>query len=113
MISMQERGDLLADGRFDAAATLARLAEETADAIRSLGRRGAVVAVSGGVDSGVAAGICVRALGPEQGPPAPRLPERDVGDASSDSAGARGDSGARDSRSRSRLRSRGSGATTP
>ena len=65
MISMQERGDLLADGRFDAAAALDRLAERTAQAVRRLGRRGAVVAVSGGVDSGVVAGICVRALGPE------------------------------------------------
>ena len=38
---------------------------ETATAIRRLRRRGAVVAVSGGVDSGVVAGICVRAVGPE------------------------------------------------
>jgi NAD+ synthase len=68
---------------FDAAACLASLAEGTAEAVRELGRRGAVVAVSGGVDSGVTAGICVRALGPER-VFLLRLPERDVGDASSD-----------------------------
>jgi NAD+ synthase len=42
-----------------------------------LGRGGAVVAVSGGVDSGVVAGICVRALGPER-VLCLRLPERDA-----------------------------------
>jgi NAD+ synthase len=82
MISMQERGDLLADGRFDAAATLARLAEETSHAVRRLGRRGAVVAVSGGVDSGVVAGICARALGPDR-VLCLRLPEKDIGASSS------------------------------
>ena len=50
---------------FDAAACIDRLAAETARAIRELGRRGAVVAVSGGVDSGVAAGdLRARASGP-------------------------------------------------
>ena len=68
---------------FDAAACLDRLAEETAAAIRRLRRRGAVVAVSGGVDSGVVAGICVRALGPEH-VLCLRLPERDIGGTSSD-----------------------------
>jgi NAD+ synthase len=68
---------------FDAAACLAHLAEETASAIRALRRRGAVVAVSGGVDSGVVAGICVRALGPEH-VLCLRLPERDIGGSSSD-----------------------------
>jgi len=67
---------------FDAAACVDRLAAETADAIRTLGRRGAVVATSGGVDSSVAAAICVRALGPGN-VLCLRLPERDVGDASS------------------------------
>ncbi len=52
------------DESFDPAACLDRLAERTAQAVRELGRGGAVVAVSGGVDSGVVAGICVRALGP-------------------------------------------------
>ena len=68
---------------FDAAARLPGLLEGTADAVRELGRRGAVVAVSGGVDSGVAAAICARALGPER-VLCLRLPERDVGSASSD-----------------------------
>jgi NAD+ synthase len=63
--------------------SLARLCEETAAAVRDLGRRGAVVAVSGGVDSGVVAGICVRALGAES-VLCLRLPERDVGSSSSD-----------------------------
>ena len=67
---------------FDAAGCLARLAERTAEAIRGLGRRGAVVATSGGIDSSVAAGICVRALGPRK-VLCLRLPERDVGDSSS------------------------------
>jgi len=70
---------------FDAPACIDRLAGETARAIRDLGRRGAVVATSGGVDSSVAAGISVRALGPEK-VLCLRLPERDVGDASSDLA---------------------------
>jgi len=68
---------------FDAPGCLARLVEETRSAIRGLRRRGAVVAVSGGVDSGVVAGICVRALGPEH-VLCLRLPERDIGGSSSD-----------------------------
>ena len=44
---------------------------------------GAVVAVSGGVDSGVVAGICVRALGPDH-VLCLRLPERDAASESSD-----------------------------
>ena len=70
---------------FDASACIDRLAAETARAIRDLGRRGAVVATSGGIDSSAAAGICVRALGAEK-VQLLRLPERDVGDASSDLA---------------------------
>jgi NAD+ synthase len=68
---------------FDPAACLDRLATETASAIRGLGRGGAVVAVSGGVDSGVVAGICVRALGPDR-VLCLRLPERDAASESSD-----------------------------
>ena len=67
---------------FDAAACIDRLAEQTSQAIRGLGRRGAVVATSGGIDSSVAAGIAVRALGAEK-VLLLRLPERDVGDSSS------------------------------
>jgi NAD+ synthase len=68
---------------FDAAATAERLAEATAAAVRELGRRGAVVAVSGGVDSGVCAALAVKGLGPEH-VLCLRLPEKDVGDSSSD-----------------------------
>jgi NAD+ synthase len=79
-MSLLSRGP--ADG-VDLDALASRLAERTAEAVRSLGRRGAVVAVSGGVDSGVVAALAVRALGPER-VMLLRLPERDVGDASSD-----------------------------
>jgi len=65
------------------AAVAARLAAGTAAAIRSLGRRGAVVAVSGGVDSGVVAALCARALGPQR-VLCLRLPERDIGGTASD-----------------------------
>lgn len=76
------------DGRFPLgepadAPVLDRLVSETAQAVRDLGRRGAVVAVSGGIDSSVVAGICARALGPDR-VMCLRLPERDVGDSSSD-----------------------------
>jgi NAD+ synthase len=73
-------GDPLA---FDADATIAQLARRTRDAVRELGRRGAVVAVSGGVDSGVAAALAVRALGPRH-VLLLRLPERDIGPDASD-----------------------------
>ncbi len=59
------------------------LAQRTAAAVRELGRRGAVVAVSGGIDSSVVAAICALALGPRH-VLCLRLPERDVGDSSSD-----------------------------
>jgi NAD+ synthase len=68
---------------FDARACLAVLERETAAAVRRLDRRGAVVAVSGGVDSAVVAGICVRALGPKR-VLCLRLPERDIGGTASD-----------------------------
>ncbi len=71
------------DTGFDAAACLERVSVATAEAVRALGRRGAVVAISGGIDSSVVAGICVRALGPDH-VLCLRLPERDVGDSSSD-----------------------------
>ena len=71
------------DETFDPAACLERVAERTATAVRELGRAGAVVAVSGGVDSGVVAGICVRALGPER-VLCLRLPERDGASESTD-----------------------------
>ncbi len=73
-------GDPLA---LDAAATIERLAVRVREAVRELGRRGAVVAVSGGVDSGVAAALAVRALGPRH-VLLLRLPERDIGQGASD-----------------------------
>lgn len=51
---------------LDAAATVTRLAGAIVESIKGLGRRGAVVAVSGGIDSSVVAALCVRALGPER-----------------------------------------------
>ena len=68
---------------FDPAETAAVLATGIAEAIRQLGRRGAVVNVSGGVDSGVVAALCARALGPER-VVCLRLPERALGENSSD-----------------------------
>ena len=70
------------DASFDARACLAEIERCVVEALRRLGRRGAVVAVSGGVDSGVVAAICVRALGPKR-VLCLRMPERDVGDSSS------------------------------
>jgi NAD+ synthase len=68
---------------LDVAACLESVSAGTAEAVRRLGRGGAVVAVSGGVDSGVVAGICVRALGAER-VLCLRLPERDAASESSD-----------------------------
>jgi NAD+ synthase len=56
-----------------------RLAERIADAVRTLGRRGAVLGLSGGVDSSVCTALCARALGPEH-VLALRMPERDSPD---------------------------------
>ena len=56
----------------------------SASALRTLGRRGAVVASSGGIDSSVSAALAVRALGPKR-VQLLRLPERDIpGNESSD-----------------------------
>jgi NAD+ synthase len=54
------------------------LAEGIAAAVRDLGRRGAVLGLSGGVDSSVCTALCARALGPER-VLALRMPERDAG----------------------------------
>jgi NAD+ synthase len=70
---------------FEPLAAADSIAAKTAAAIRDLGRRGAVVAVSGGVDSGVVAALCVRALGPDH-VYLLRLPERDIEPGSSDIA---------------------------
>ena len=82
MIESEDNVEAPAGVPFDAAACLDRLANGTADAVRRLGRGGAVVAVSGGVDSSVVAGVCVRGLGAEH-VLCLRLPERDVGSQSS------------------------------
>ena len=51
---------------FAPAAAAQHLQQGIVDALQTLARRGVVVAVSGGVDSGVVAALCVRALGPER-----------------------------------------------
>ncbi len=66
----------------DPDAIAARLEAGITEAVRGLGRRGVVVGVSGGVDSGVTAALCARALGPRN-VMCLRMPERDVGDDSS------------------------------
>ena len=68
---------------LDLDATADRLASGITQALSDLGRRGAVVAVSGGIDSAVVAGLCVRALGPQR-VLCLRLPERDIGHSASD-----------------------------
>ena len=78
-----KNGEAPAGVPFDAAACVERLAKGTADAVRGLGRRGAVVAVSGGIDSSVTAALSVRGLGADN-VLLLRLPERDVGNRSSD-----------------------------
>ena len=52
--------------RIDEAGEVARISEKIRAYARSSRRRGAVVAVSGGIDSSVVAALCVRALGPER-----------------------------------------------
>jgi NAD+ synthase len=64
--------------RYDGGVLADRLAEGIARAVRELGRRGAVLGLSGGVDSSVCTALCVRALGAER-VLALRMPERDIG----------------------------------
>jgi NAD+ synthase len=61
-------GPLTAEAlRLDAEAALGEIDERLPELIyRRLRKRGAVVAVSGGIDSSVAAALCARALGPER-----------------------------------------------
>jgi len=62
---------------IDAAAETERIVAQLRHQVRGvLSRRGAVVGVSGGVDSAVVAGLCARALGPER-TLALLMPERD------------------------------------
>lgn len=82
---MQDAEISFSNGRsaFDPSAVADGLAKATAKVVADLGRRGAVIAVSGGVDSGVVAGICARGLGPER-IMLLRLPERAISDESTD-----------------------------
>jgi len=51
--------------QIDASHEMLRISEEiTSEVLRKLRKKGAVVAVSGGVDSAVCLGLCARALGP-------------------------------------------------
>ncbi|HWP99572.1 MAG TPA: NAD(+) synthase [Vicinamibacterales bacterium] len=61
---------------IDPAATAERIERAIQAYVRDVRRRGAVVAVSGGVDSAVVLGLCARALGPER-VLALLMPERD------------------------------------
>jgi len=70
---------------FNPAATAEAIEQGIVESIRRLGRRGAVIAVSGGVDSGVTAALCARALGPKR-IHLLRLPERNLSEGSSDLA---------------------------
>ena len=51
---------------IDAAAEAERIASFIRDALRTMKKRGAVVALSGGIDSSVVGALCVRALGKER-----------------------------------------------
>ncbi|HPY51424.1 MAG TPA: hypothetical protein PLO68_16275, partial [Sedimentisphaerales bacterium] len=51
------------DGEREAERITQRLRESLRDKLK---RRGVVVAFSGGIDSSVVGGLCVRALGPER-----------------------------------------------
>ncbi len=67
--------------KLDAAAAVAEIEKAIREQVLStLRRRGAVVGVSGGIDSSVVAALCVRALGPGR-VLALLMPERDSGDA--------------------------------
>jgi NAD+ synthase len=52
--------------RIDARAETERICAAIRNQIRSLKRRGALLGLSGGIDSSVAAALCARALGPER-----------------------------------------------
>jgi len=65
---------------LDAAATSARIESAVAQQVRAtLHRRGAVVGLSGGIDSSVVCALCARALGPDR-VLAILMPERDSSD---------------------------------
>jgi NAD+ synthase len=68
---------------FNPASTVNGLSAGITRAVQELGRRGAVVATSGGVDSAVVAALCVAALGPER-VLCLRLPEQGLSESSSE-----------------------------
>lgn len=76
-------GDANGPFALDTDATSELLANRLREAVRDLGRRGAVVAISGGIDSSVAAALAVKALGTRH-VLCLRLPERDIGGGASD-----------------------------
>ena len=66
--------------KLDPAATTAAIGKSIREQVHErLRRRGAVVGISGGIDSSVVAALCARALGPER-VLALQLPERDSGE---------------------------------
>jgi len=67
-IPMDTKSTLSASAlRLDAAHEVERIADAIRTAVHStLKRRGAVIGISGGIDSSVSAALCVRALGPER-----------------------------------------------
>jgi NAD+ synthase len=63
--------------RYDTAAEAERIAKTVREQVlKALKRRGAVIAVSGGIDSSVVAGLCAKAFGPKRCQ-ALLMPERD------------------------------------
>ena len=52
--------------KLDAAAETEKICDAIREQLRSLHRRGAVLGVSGGIDSSVCTALCARALGPER-----------------------------------------------
>ena len=68
---------------LDLTATAEAICEGMRDTVRSLGRRGVVLGISGGIDSSCCAGLAVQAFGPAN-VMLLRMPEKDVGTSSSD-----------------------------
>ncbi len=70
---------------LDAAAETDRIVQWLKESMRGLHRMGAVLGISGGIDSSVCLALCVRAFGPERVVPL-LLPEKDSDPASEDLA---------------------------
>src|SRR5918994_2245244 len=52
--------------RIDAAGVAAQIEQAIRDQVRDFRRRGAVIGLSGGIDSSVVTTLCTRALGPDR-----------------------------------------------